>query len=182
MITLEKPKKLKHYLALYRLYMQAFPASERKPVSMILKTCREGRADIWCAMEGGRFAGLAVTVNSADTVLLDYLAVVKAQRNHGIGAAIIQALLQKYPGKGLFIEIESTYADVPDRDLRLRRKAFYLRSGFVPMQVMVNLFGVQMELLGIDCRLTFQEYHSFYHDNYSPWAAEHITEAVHPEA
>ena len=180
-MTLEKPTKIKHWLSLYRLYREAFPASERKPISMILQTRRKGRADIWCAIKDGRFAGLAVTVNSPDTVLLDYLAVHKRCRNQGIGAEILRQLQKQYPGKGLFIEIESTYEDCPDHALRLRRKGFYLRNGFVPMQVMVNLFGVQMELLGIGCRLSFEEYYTFYRDNYSAWAAGHITEAVHPE-
>ena len=71
-MTLEKPTKIKHWLALYRLYREAFPASERKPISMILQTRKKGRADIWCAIKDGRFAGLAVTVNSPDTVLLGY--------------------------------------------------------------------------------------------------------------
>ena len=179
-MELIKPCKPSHWLTLYRLYMEAFPASERKPIFMILKTCRAGKADIWCAVEKGRVVGLALTVTSDKVVLLDYLAVVKSCRGGGIGAFILEQLQKLYPGKGLF-EIESTYADCPDHDLRLRRKGFYLRNGFVPMRVMVNLFDVEMELLGIGCCLTYQQYHTFYHDNYSPWAAEHITEAVHPE-
>lgn len=181
-MELIRPSSPSHWLALYRLYMEAFPASERKPIYMILKTCREGRADIWCALENNRVVGLALTVLSDTVILLDYLAVVRHRRGSGIGAFILEQLQKRYAGKGLFIEIESTYADCPDHRLRLRRKGFYLRNGFAPMNVMVNLFGVQMELLGIGCRLTYQQYHTFYRDNYSPWAAEHITEAVHPEA
>ena len=181
-MELIKPYKLSHWLSLYRLYREAFPASERKPVFMILKTRREGRADIWCAMENGRFAGLALTVTSDTVILLDYLAVCKRCRNCGIGAGILRRLQKQYPGKGLFIEIESTYRDCPDHALRLRRKGFYLRNGFAPMNVMVNLFGEEMELLGIGCKLTYEEYHTFYRDRYAAWAAERITEAVHPEA
>ena len=180
-MELRKPKTLSHWLSLYRLYMQAFPSSERKPVAMILKSYRQGKADIWCVLENGRFTGLAITINSPDTVLLDYLAVCKRCRNRGIGSFILRQLQKEYPHRGLFIEIESTYEDCPDHALRLRRKGFYLRNGFVPMNVMVNLFGVQMELLGIDCRLNFEEYYTFYRDNYSAWAAGHITEAIHPE-
>ena len=42
------------------------------------------------------------------------------------------------------------------------------------MHTFVELFGVDMELLGFDCNLTFEEYHEFYRDNYSEWAAEHV--------
>jgi len=34
-----------------------------------------------------------------------------------------------------------------------------------------------MELMGFDCRLTFDQYHAFYRDNYNQWAADHIQEA-----
>lgn len=181
MITLEKPKKLKHWIALYRLYMLSFPASERKPVAMILKMYRKGKSDIWCAMRQGRFAGLAITINSPNVILLDYLAVEERCRNKGVGSAVLQQLQQTYTGKGLFIEIENPYAQCPDQALRLRRKDFYLRNGFVPMRVMMYLFGVEMELLGIGCRLSFDEYHRFYRDNYNAWAADHITESVYPQ-
>ena len=46
-----------------------------------------------------------------------------------------------------------------------------------PMNVFVELFGVDMELLGFDCQLSFEEYHDFYRDNYNAWAAEHVKKA-----
>ena len=180
-MELIRPGKISHWRSLYRLYREAFPASERKPVAMILRSYRSGKSDIWCAVENGRFAGMAITINSSETVLLDYLAVCKKSRNNGIGSAILQRLQQRYAGKGVFIEIENPYADCPDHTLRQRRKAFYLRNGFAPMGVMVYLFGVEMELLGINCRLSYAQYHSFYRDNYNHWAAEHITESVYPQ-
>ena len=58
-----------------------------------------------------------------------------------------------------------------------RRKQFYLSNGMTEMNVFVKLFGVDMELLGYDCSLTFEEYHDFYRDNYNEWAAEHVKKA-----
>ena len=39
------------------------------------------------------------------------------------------------------------------------------------------LFGVKMELMGFDCTLSYEQYHSFYRDNYGQWAADHIQKA-----
>lgn len=181
MITPEKPKNFKHWLALYRLYLQAFPASERKPWRMIRKMYHLGRSDVWCAMEAGRFKGLAITINSMDVILLDYLAVDKRHRNKGVGSAILTQMQERYPGKGLFLEIENPYADTPDQTLRQRRKAFYLRCGLKPMQVMVYLFGVEMELLGMGCCLNFEQYQAFYRDHYNAWAADHIAPSTYPK-
>ena len=115
-------------------------------------------------------------------MLVDYLAVSPSARNGGIGSSILGALREKYPNHRIFLEIESVWEDVPDRDARLRRKAFYLRNGFTPMKLMIWLFGVKMEVLGIDCTLDYSQYHDFYYTYLSPWTAEHISEDVHPEA
>ena len=49
------------------------------------------------------------------------------------------------------------------------------------MKVMVYLFGVKMELLGTGAPMTFEEYRNFYRDNYSQWAADHISPAEYPK-
>ena len=182
MIELQKPKKYHQWLALLLLYHEAFPASERKPVAMILKMYRKGTTDIWCAMENGRFLGLAITINSPDVILIDYLAVEKTQLQKGVGTRVLGLLKEQYRDKGLFLEIENPYADTPDRENRVHRKSFYLHAGFTPMRVMVMLFGVEMELLGQGCTLTYDQYQNFYRVHYNAWAADHIAPSVYPES
>ena len=62
------------------------------------------------------------------------------------------------------VEIESTAEENPvsSRSERLRRKAFYLRNGMVPMDFLVELFGVEMEVLTFGSALTFEQYHAIY--------------------
>ena len=148
---------------------------------MIRKMYRKGVTDVWYCTEGTQFVGLAITINSPDRILLDYFAIAEDLRGSGYGSAILRGVIRQYEGKGLFGEIESTYEDCPDRELRQRRKAFYLRNGLRELGVMVELFGVTMELLGVGCTMDYAEYRSFYADNYSRWAAEHIAPAVHPD-
>lgn len=181
MLRLEKPAGLFRWMELYRLYRAAFPASERKPFSLIVRMYRRGKTDVWRVAEDGRFLGLAMTINGPDVILLDYFAMEPRSRGRGAGSAALGLLSEHYRDKGLFVEIESPYEDGPDRSLRLRRKAFYLANGMEPMKVMMRLFGVKMELLGIRCRLDYPGYRDFYRDNYGAWAAEHIREEIHPE-
>lgn len=181
-ITLDTPKGLGDWMRLYKLYRAAFPRAERKPVFVILQSRRKGKMDIWCLRREGRFVGLAITINGDDLILVDYLAVCQNCRGTGVGTGALAALREKYWKQDLFLEIESVYEDVPDLAQRQRRKAFYLRSGLTPMKVMVTLFGVKMELLGFDCKITYHQYHTFYKENLGLWAAEHITPADHPEA
>lgn len=172
-LALRAPTTWLDWLRLRLLYRQAFPRYERKPFAVIRKMHREGRTDVWLAEQDGHFAGLAATINGGDTILLDYFAVSPKLRGQGIGSAFLRALLDKYAGKGLFVEIEAADQDDPTGE-KARRKQFYLRNGLTEMHVIAILFGVRMELLGQDCHLDFDGYREFYRTHYNPWAAEHV--------
>ena len=175
-VTLTRPGKPRRWLQLYRLYLAAFPAAERKPFSMILGLYRKGKTDIWAVESAGKFRGLAITINSPRIILLDYLAVCESARGQGVGTAVLAQLQQIYSGKGFFLEIESTHEAASNQLQRQNRKRFYLAAGLEEMHTEAMLFGVRMELLGKGCRLDFTQYRNFYRDNYNAWAAEHITE------
>ena len=143
-------------------------------MAMILKMYRKGVTDLWCLEKQGRFAGLAITINSPEVVLLDYFAVEKSQRCGGIGRCALGKLMELYAHRGFFVEIENTREETPEQPLRLRRKRFYLSCGLEEMGTEAELFGVNMELLGVRCRLDYAAYREFYRVHYNPWAAEHI--------
>lgn len=167
-------KTLIQWIRIYRLYHAAFPASEKKPFSMIVSMHKKGKSNVWYCEKDGKFAGLVITINGADKILIDYLAVNGKRRSQGIGSVILQEMRQRYAGKGVFLEIEMVDAAADNFEERKHRKQFYLANGMTEMNVFVELFGVDMELLGYDCSLTFEEYREFYRINYNEWAAEHI--------
>ena len=169
-----KAGNLGQWINIYRLYQAAFPGAEKKPFSMILNMCKKGKSDVWYCESGGKFAGLVITINGDDTILLDYLAVSPKVRGCGIGSEILQAMRRIYEGKAIFLEIEVPDENAENFEERKKRKKFYLTNGMKEMNVYVELFGVDMELLGYDCTLTFEEYRDFYRDNYNEWAASHI--------
>ena len=177
MLQYAAPRGLKQWAEVYRLYRRAFPASEKKPFPIILRKHREGKTDIWRFTREGKFAGIIITINGSRHVLIDYLAVAENQRGTGIGSEILKLMCSRYAGRGVFLEIESVYEECDNLEQRLRRKHFYEKAGMRSMEVFTWLFGVKMELMGFDCRLTYQEYHAFYRDNYGQWAADHIQKA-----
>lgn len=177
MLQYAAPRGFRQWADLYKLYQKAFPASEKKPFSMIVKMHRKGVSDVWRFTREGKFAGLIITINGPEHILLDYLAVEESSRGTGIGSEILALMRTHYAGKGVFLEIESPYEPCDNREERLRRKHFYEKCGMQSMGVFVWLFGVKMELLGFDCALSFRQYHEFYRSCYSQWAADHIQEA-----
>ena len=174
-IELKNPAGILDWLRLYRLYMTAFPREERKPFALIRKMYKKGTTDIWCLMDNGEFVGLGITINGPDLILLDYFAIEKKKRQQGVGSAALPVLMDYYGDKGFFLEIESTLEAAPNKEQRLRRKAFYLSCGLQELGAQACLFGVNMELLGVRCRLDYDGYKTFYRDNYNSWAADHIT-------
>ena len=177
MLKYDKPRGLFQWADIYKLYQKAFPASEKKPFSMILTMYRKGASDVWYFTREGRFAGLIITINGAEHILLDYLAVEETQRGTGIGSEILALMKDRYGDKGVFLEIESVYEPCDNREQRLRRKHFYETCGLRSMGVFVWLFGVKMELMSFGCTLSYEQYHAFYRDNYNQWAADHIKPA-----
>ena len=168
------------WLRLWELYLTSFPAAERKSIRRILRMRRDGRAKVWAIRRDGKFSGLLMTMESPHLVQLDYLAVCKKARNSGLGAEALSLLREKLAGRPLFVEIESPFTPGPDQALRQRRRAFYLRAGMTPLHILADVYEVQMELLGWDCQLTFDEYLAFYRDYYRPESAEKIRQLPYP--
>lgn len=173
-------KTIIHWMKIYKLYRSAFPRYERKPFSIILSMHKKGKTDVWYFEKDCKFAGLAITINGENLILIDYFAVAQELRGRGTGSAILRQLQEQYSPKGLLVEIESVYNNSDNSEERNRRKQFYLRNQMVPMHVMVNLFGVDMELLGYNCRIDYDGYHSFYRKNYGEVFAKHIIEMEYP--
>jgi len=173
-VVFSPPGSALDWFRVWRLYRRSFPPSERKPFSIIRSMYRRGKTDLWCILRNGRFAGFASTVNSGELILLDYLATLPQYRGQGIGSAALHLLKQRYPGKGVFVEIEETRDPGKDQALRIRRRQFYEAAGMEDLNVTAMVFGVKMELLGWGCRMDFDAYKAFYRDHYNPWAAEHI--------
>ena len=175
-MDLIKPQTPRQWLQIYWCYREAFPVSERKPFQIIAKMVRQGRTDIWYFRKNGAFAGFASTVNGDGLILLDYFAVTKHGRGQGIGTQALMQLQHIYSDKGLFVEIERVCPEAENYAQRQKRRDFYLRCAMEPLHTQADVFGVEMELLGSRCTMTFRQYRDFYRDHYSPWAAEHIKE------
>ena len=173
-MRIKRPVTAVQWLRIYRLYQAAFPRNEKKPFSLIRSMEKKGKTDVWYCEKDGEFAGLVITINGPDKILLDYLAVEKRRHGQGIGSEMLRRMREQYAGKSVFLEIETVTESASNYEERKRRKQFYLSNGMTELKVSVELFGVEMELLGYDCTLTFEEYHAFYRDNYNSWAAEHV--------
>lgn len=142
------------------LYTASFPDYEAKPFEMILDGVRSHRMEAYVLKtQQNESAALAFVILGRKAVLLDYLAVDPAFQSHGFGSRILDQLSELYDAP-LIVEIESTYENVDDeeKNLRIRRKNFYLRNGFYDDEEKIRLFGVDMELMSTRSKLSFEDY------------------------
>ena len=172
MLTLTKRFNFITKQKIKSLYFRSFPKIERKPFSMINKKVKTGDMQVYALVDGKTFVGEMIVVFYKDLVLLDYFAIEKRLQSKGYGTQAIKLLKEKFVGKKIIIEIESprVYNDLDKK----RRKAFYLRNGFTEQGYLINLFGVEMEVLTIGGAVSFNEYHEIFPKVFSDFVANNI--------
>lgn len=180
-MIIRKVKSPFEWWKLRKLYIEAFPRYERKPLKLIRTMNRKGKSDIWVIDKDGQFSGLAITMNEQDLILLDYFAISAKKRGGGLGAEALKKLQELYKGKRFFLEIESVYMEADNLEERRRRKNFYLKNGMKEMKVMAHVWSTDMELLGYECQVTFDDYYGMYEKHFGPWVKKNLIRAAYPE-
>lgn len=161
-MNVRQVKNKQDWKNLKKLYKTAFPRNERKPLFLIKRMKKKGCADIWVLENNDEFVGLAMTMQTKDTVLLDYFAIETDKRNCGYGKQSLEILQDIYKSYRFILEIERPDIESENQRDRKRRKDFYLSNGMQELDVKIKLFGVEMELLGKNCELSFSEYKNLY--------------------
>lgn len=154
----------KQMALIYDLYMEAFPADERKPFKLMEQKVQKGQMEMLAIEEEGQFVGLAISILHKDMVLIDYFAIASECRGKGIGGKALELLKERYQDRRMFLEIEVIDEKAENNAERIRRKAFYLQHGLSEAKIYVCLFGVDMELLTVQCGISFEEYYSVYEE------------------
>ena len=128
-----------------------FPASELKPLSMILKGMEKKIFEClgYVDEESGEILAYAVFVKNGNDYLFDYLAVISDSRNSGIGSSFLKQIAEHYKHADSVIgEVEDPVfaKDDKEKNLQERRIGFYKRNGYIDTNVRVKLFGVDFKV------------------------------------
>ena len=148
------------------LYEAAFPANERRPLDALLND-RTGAGEVFAALDGEAFIGLAILLSHGDLTHILYFAVEEALRGRGYGTRLLAAVRARYPGQRLLADLEAPDADAPNRAQREQRIAFYRRCGYEPTEIRYNWIGENYVVLAAGGPVTRQEFSAFWHYFYS---------------
>ena len=134
-----------------------FPADELKPWAAISALYDRGVYQSLGLYEGEELLAYACLTRQAEAawLLLDYYAVCAAYRSHGYGSQFLTMLWDSLRDtQGIFVEIEliTSAKDDDERQIRTRRRQFYLRNGLTATRMRTKLFGVDYEMLFMPCQ------------------------------
>ena len=130
--------------------VEDFVPDEQKPLDVILKAVEDGIYRCFGVYDGSELVGYTFLVRKKNNYLVDYLAIVPEQRNHGIGSNIVQHLQKALADADCIMgEVEDPdyTADAALKELQTRRIGFYLRNGCRDTGLRVRCFGVPFIIL-----------------------------------
>ena len=175
-------KEEKCVLAAFKeIYEEAFPETERVPLFLLKRAAKTPRADCFAFFEeaddprdrkyensvekekrgrtGKRKAvGIAYFSHGKDFTYLFFLAVHKDARGKHYGSQILQIARELFPNRRICLNIEELDENAADFSLRVRRKRFYQRNGFVPCGYKVIENKVVFEMLSYGGEVLYEEY------------------------
>jgi GNAT superfamily N-acetyltransferase len=124
----------------WQIYKDSFPASQREPPDVILKSLRRGVGMAFRARLQGMTSGLATThlLRDPAAVFIVYLAVARGERSRGIGGELLRSAWEAGAQRlrtqglqpiGLIWEVDRPQFDSGEGDAPLRRIVFFERHG-----------------------------------------------------
>ena len=125
------PEDIAQRSDLRALYESAFPDEERIPWDDLLRLVREMPLEFAEYRDGEELLGLTIVYPRTRLSWFWYFAVPEERRGRGVGQRILSALLARYEGRSLVLDMEDpAQPGAPNPGQRRRRRDFYLRNGF----------------------------------------------------
>lgn len=112
------------------LYQTAFPENEQIPWNDLVPLIDKMNLDFTTYYESDKFIGFTIVFPHKQFNWFWYFAVIPELRGQGKGRKILAALIEKYKGKNVVLDMESPKQECDNLEQRIRRHDFYIRSGF----------------------------------------------------
>lgn len=103
------------------------------------------------------FIGLIYLVSYQNLVFIFYFAIDPKLQSHGYGSKVLDIIKKRFSDKILLLNIEEVDDFDLDSDAR-RRKEFYIKNGFIPMDFKTIEYGVRYEMLTYNGAIAYENY------------------------
>ena len=129
-----------------RINRATFPDYERAELDELYDSDPDGMLDVLAICEDAVPVGFFAVRKFENLRYVAFFAIDEALRNRGLGSCALKLLLSYYSGCSLVLEFETPNESAPDNDIRLRRRAFYLRSGFFDTGWHLSYDGMELSV------------------------------------
>lgn len=144
------------------IYFHSFSKKERMPFPMMVAMSKLWNTEFLGFYDGDTTCGFVYLAHNRKIVFVMFLAVEETLRAKGYGSAILREIQNKYPDKKIIVSIEPCDNNAPDRELREKRKAFYLRNGYRETGYLMKLNGIVQEILIRNGEFDKKQFRSFF--------------------
>lgn len=151
----------KELVQIEELYRSAFPDHERKPLYPLLQDT-SGCSEIISFYDKNLFCGFACLLNQRDLTHIIYFAIDDRLRKKGYGSAALTAMHDMKPFNRIIVDIEIENKQAANHEQRRRRKAFYLRNGYVESGVKYGWQSELYEILVLGGTISNKEFYTFW--------------------
>lgn len=140
------------------IYLEAFPKRERKPIAVLRRSVKNGKALIMTAKEGEQLLGFTVLIPYEEMIMVDYLAVSSKVRSRGTGSFLMEQVCRQFSDKKIVLLIERLDENAENREQRIARRRFYLKNGFASSGLFITGAGGEMEILNYGGKVSREAY------------------------
>ncbi|MBQ1478019.1 MAG: GNAT family N-acetyltransferase [Erysipelotrichaceae bacterium] len=152
-----------------RLYNASFPDDERIAFRRLLKELSPERK-MYAYYEGEELVGLSYLFFHEDLVYLSYICIEESLRDKGYGSEVLQIILEDLKDHRIALDIEEVKEGTENEEERKRRKAFYLRNGFVSSGVFYRIYHVDYEILCAHGEVKKEDWHALIRKHWGSFA------------
>lgn len=150
----------------HELNNRAFPKEERIENEKLLTIVERCNARALAIYDQDLFVGFVIGAYSSkyEIYYIWFFAIEESLRSQGYGTKALQAIAQRHEKAQMVIEIEVLDPESENYEERLRRYAFYQRSGFEKSNWSVAYFGAEFQIITRPAPFRKEDYETFWNE------------------
>jgi len=130
-----------------KLLLEAFPVHERYPLFYLIWKSKSKNIKFYSMYDGELWIGFNYLIFYKDLIFIQYIAIDSNVRSKGYGGKVIEKIKEIYPEYRIALGIEQLNKEAKNNELRIRRKKFYLKNGFIDSCYYIKQKPVPFEIL-----------------------------------
>jgi hypothetical protein len=136
-----------NYSNVIDLYKEAFTTVQNIPTWVLSFKLRKGKKGFSAIYDDNIWVGLIYTTKYKDLILIHFLAISESCRSGGYGSKVMDLMKKNYANERIVLNIETLDKQQKNYSQRVKRKAFYLKNGFVSSGYIVKEPSEKLEML-----------------------------------